>query len=480
MISAQHLLIHVLVIAFIVGQILYSLTFLVDIYFFSLPVNRVDLGRPSGVPVQQYPFVVLFYPVLRELQATMRTTFISLARLDYPADRFKVVAIPNSSDVETIASLRQLQAEFPFIDLLAVPPTSDPSWDVVWNAWDANPKAYWWHRGERAGVRDLPPKKTRQLIYAFYTMAEQLKHEPGLAINYIDADSAPPVNHLLAAVNGLQEFDVLQATNVAGNLNASMASSWHAFDHMAWDGNKYRHLSSNGRQPFWVLGKGLFFKAADLLQLGGFHPWITIEDPEVGLRFWKNGKRLGIIEDPLIEEVPETLREGFNQRKRWVCGFFQTLTLPLSEMDFTPWERVKAWLIFLPCLSLWVNAVGIPTGIWALVLFFMHRHYVPEWTLWLAAFNLIAFLISLSFLYANTWRRTGLVLNSFGSRLWYMLRINPVSAMIWWVIWIIPLAIGLRMFLRDEGLVWQRTEKIDANSTLVRSSIAQQSDKGIR
>jgi hypothetical protein len=51
-----------------------------------------------------------------------------------------------------------------------------------------------------------------------------------------------------------------------------------------------------------------------------------------------------------------------------------------------------------------------------------------------------------------------------------MIRINPISAIIWWIIWLIPLFIGFRMYLLDEGLVWQRTEKIDANQALVRSS----------
>ena len=85
-----------------------------------------------------------------------------------------------------------------------------------------------------------------------------------------------------------------------------------------------------------MLGKGLFFKASDLVALGGFHPWLTIEDPEVGMRFWINGKRLGIIENPLIEEVPTTFVHGITQRKRWVAGFFQSLASPLREMGMTP------------------------------------------------------------------------------------------------------------------------------------------------
>lgn len=41
--------------------------------------------------------------------------------------------------------------------------------------------------------------------------------------------------------------------------------------------------------------------------------------------------------------------------------------------------------------------------------------------------------------------------------------------MIWWLIWIIPLWIGWRMYREDTGLEWARTLKIDANATLVRA-----------
>lgn len=456
---------------FMLGQVLYLMVFCVDLYLLTLPVNWTDPDEKIEIEESKYPYIVLFYPVLRELEGTMRTTFTSLSRLDYPIDRFRVVAIPNSNDTATIESLKRLQQSFPFVHLLEVPPTSDPSWQVVWDAWNDNPKCYWWHRGPRAYDRNLPPKKTRQLIYAFYHMARQLAHEPDLAINYIDADSCPPVNHLKAAVNGLRHYDVLQSQNVVGNLNASWATSFHALDHMAWDGYKYPHLSADGRQPFWVLGKGLYFKAADLVALGGFHPWTTIEDPEVGLRFWKNGKRLGIIAEPLIEEVPETFAQGVTQRKRWVCGFFQALTTPLHELGFTPWERFKAWLVFFPCLSLSINALGIPTGIWAAWAWLTETGDVPEWMIWVCTINFTLFVASLTPLYINTWRRTALVLDRWAPRAWYMLRVNPLFAMCWWIFWIVPLAIGFRMFVGDGGLVWQRTEKIDANRELMRSRL---------
>jgi cellulose synthase/poly-beta-1,6-N-acetylglucosamine synthase-like glycosyltransferase len=404
----------------------------------------------------------------------MRTTFRALDRIQYPRDRYRVVAIPNQDDVGTIASLEALRAEFGFLQILQIPPTSAAEWDVVWSAWDRNEKVYWWHKGKRAQIRDLPPKKTRQLIYAFYSTASELiDKEPGFVINYIDADSCPPADHFLAAARGLQKYDVLQAQNVAGNLNASLAASWHAYDHMTWDGYKYAHLSADGRQPYWVLGKGLFFKARDLLDLGGFQPLITIEDPEVGLRFWKNGKRLGVIEGPLIEEVPNTFSKGVTQRKRWVCGFFQSLNQPLSALGYTPWQKFKAWMIFFPCLSQATHVIGVPIGLWALCMWIFHPGALPSWTLWWAGANMSVLLLSMMALYGRIWRRTALVCPRRVDRFAYMFRVNPIAIFIWQIMWIIPLAIGFQMFLRDRGQVWERTDKIDANRDLISSKLDQ-------
>lgn len=460
-----------ILVVFVLTQFLYLLVMGIDLYLFSLPVNWVDEGEARRMAERDYPYIVLFYPVLREAASTMRTTLLSLAGLDYPPDRYRVVAIPNADDHDTIISLRDMAADFPFLQIMEVPPTSDSSWQPVWDSWNATSKAYWWHQGPRARNRNLPPKKTRQLIYAFYNLAHRISDHQDFLVNYIDADSCPPRDHFLAAAAGMRHYDVLQATNVAGNLNASQAAAWHAFDHMAWDGMKYPHLSADGRQPYWVLGKGLFFRASDLLALGGFHPWVTIEDPEVGMRFWANGKRLGIIASPLIEEVPSTILHGITQRKRWVCGFFQSLGRPLRAMGMTRRQRLKAWLNFLPCLSLSINAFGLPFGAWVAWSFLDHRGALPGWTLALSALTLSGYVLFMAALYRSTWRRTALVLDSFWARLWYMVRVNPLSLLVWWMVWLMPLFIGFRMYLRDEGLVWERTEKVDANHALVRAQL---------
>jgi len=166
--------------------------------------------------------------------------------------------------------------------------------------------------------------------------------------------------------------------------------------------------------------------------------------------------------------VPETFADGIKQRKRWVAGFWQSLGAPLKAMDFTLGERMRAWLNFLPCMSLWVNLIGLPVGIWALVTYVDDTGPLPVWTLVMAAINVILYLVAMASLYSATWKRTAIVLPRRRERIWYLLRVNPIVVWAWWAVWLVPLWIGWRMYRRDHGLVWERTEKIDANAALVR------------
>ena len=459
-------------------QGIFSLSLAVDAYLFSRPVNRVDMSDKAflkGGSTRSFPPIVLFYPVLEELETVMRTTMIALREMDYPKDRYRIIAIPNSSDLVTIAALKRLQAEFPFLELMEVPPTDHHSWQPVWDAWNDNPNAYWWHGGSTAYNKNLPPKKTRQLVYAFYNWMKSNPQE-GTLLSYTDADSCPPKDHFLAAAIGSYQYQVMQAKNVAGNAGLTWPSTFCAFDHMAWDGAKYEHLSGDPRQPYWMLGKGLFFRAHDIYDLGGFHPWITIEDPEVGLRLWKNGRRLGIIEGSLVEESPTTFSNAILQRKRWVCGFFQILKFhkgPMDHMGFSFMEKVKAWAIFMPCLTMAFNFLGVPMLVWAAVTWFDGTSILPQWTIYWAIVNLSCYLFFMARQYRIVWIRTRLIMDSRWERVRYMLRINPVFLGLWWVFWAIPLWIGYGMYRNNLGLVWERTAKKDDNKTLIRDRVAE-------
>ena len=468
-----------MVAVFTVVEVLYLGCLLVTLWLYSRRVDvvkrMVHLAKPvkaastdgKVVYLRNSPEVIVLYPVLDELEATMRTSMLGFARAAYPGGTRRIVAIPNSNDVATIISLRRIAQEYPFLEILPVPPTDDPSWAPVWAAWDRNPKAYWWHTGKRARERALPAKKTRQLVYAFYTMAAC---QPSALLSYIDADSVVPPDYFVSAAAGIKQFEVLQNTNVAGNAMASWASSMFALDHMLWDGSLYQHMTARGRHPFYVLGKGLFFRISDLIEVGGFNPWLTIEDPEVGMRLWTNGCRLGIIRSPLIEEVPDTFGKGITQRKRWIAGFFQSLGKPLTLMGMNWVSVFRARLNLVPCASLFLNPFGAVVGVWALIAAIEEPGRVfSTWLEVLCIATLACLLLALAIGQRAIIRQTGLIFESRRERLGYVLRVNPVFMFAYWVWWSIPLAIGFWMDLTDRGLTWQRTDKIDANHDLVRA-----------
>ncbi|HLB52562.1 MAG TPA: glycosyltransferase family 2 protein [Chlamydiales bacterium] len=452
-------------------QVVYLISFLTDLYILTRPKDIVDMKELVLLGEDDYPFIILLYPVLKEPKEVMKTSFRSMAKLNYPKNRFRIISIPNTDDLTTIQSLKELQKEFAFLEIMEIPPTTDPSWHVVWDNWDQNKKAYWWHVGKHAKNPNLPPKKTRQLIYAFYHLAKETKGD--FLLNYIDADTCLPVDHFLAAAVGIRHYDVLQATNIAGNLNDSLAASFHALDHLIWDGYKYPHLSAHGKHPYWVLGKALFYKASDLLALGGLHPWMAIEDPEIGLRLWKNGKRLGIIEKPVIEEVPRTFRGGIVQRKRWVCGFFQTLSEPMERLNMTFGQKLLAWSNFVPCLLLWTNVFSWPFSLWAFIGYLHGYPCLSPWLIYMSLFNIASAVTMLLSIFVIILVRTWLVLGTWRARFWYMLRINPLTAIFWWMLWIIPLCLGFNMFRKDGGLVWVRTTKVNANVHLFKNKVVQ-------
>ncbi len=464
----------VLVVAFVAIQLGYLVCTSISVFFMTRPVDWVDVEEAAAIPERNLPRIILLYPVLQELEETMRTTFLSLQRLDYPDAKFEVVAIPNSDDHETIEKLDRLFEEFDFLTILPIPPTSDRSWHRVWRAWERNKHCYWWHEGKRAKCRDLPPKKTRQLIYAFYFLVDHIGDD--WVLDYIDADSVPPSNHFKAGAAGLQHYDVLQSTNISGNPLDSWAASWHSMDHMSWDGNMYPHFTSHGKHPFWVLGKGLFFKARDLVRLGGFNPWLTIEDPEVGMRLWKNGCRLGVIPDPLVEEVPVTIGRGITQRKRWVCGFLQSVGTPLKRMGYTWRQRMRARLTLVPCFSLLLNPLGLVLGSWSLWGLLAGWRLFPMWTVPLCLANLVLAGFMLTTNYYTAWVRSGMVLDDLRDRLHFMLRVSPPALIFYWMIWSVPIVIGINMFRHDRGLVWERTEKVDANHGLVRGQLVRRGE----
>jgi len=154
----------------------------------------------------------------------------------------------------------------------------------------------------------------------------------------------------------MQQFDVVQSTNIAGNLLASWPASWHAMEPPELGRTPLPHLSANGRIVL-AARKGVFYRllrsARDRrVQSVDRHRGSGSRD-----RLWVNGKRLGIITNRSSRGAGDAAPRH-RPTQAWVCGFLQSLNAPLKQMGMTFSQRLRAAdeLLALPVLL--VNPVG--------------------------------------------------------------------------------------------------------------------------
>ena len=71
----------------------------------------------------------------------------------------------------------------------------------------------------------------------------------------------------------------------------------------------------------------------------------------------------------------------------------------MDSLGFSFVEKIKAWLIFLPCLTMSINFVGFPLSVWAAVKWYDGTGILPHWSLYWAAVNLGLYALSMTALY---------------------------------------------------------------------------------
>ena len=119
----------------------------------------------------------------------------------------------------------------------------------------------------------------------------------------------------------------------------------------------------------------------------------------------------------------------------------------------------------MPCFSLLLNPLGLVLGVWALWGLFAGWRLLPTWTIPLCLTNLTLAGFMLTTNYYTAWVRSGLVLDTLRDRVLFMVRVSLPALIFYWMIWAVPIVIGINMFLHDRGLVWERTEKVDVKTT---------------
>lgn len=144
----------------------------------------------------------------------------------------------------------------------------------------------------------MPRTKPRALNYG-------LSRARGTFITVYDAEDRPSPVQLIAAVRQFSREPSLACVQ-APLVGMPKTQAWLA--------------------QHWALEYAIQFNRImpALEEVGGWDAWNVTEDADLGLRFARQGMRVGVITPPTLEAPPERFHIWQGQRSRWLKGFLQT------------------------------------------------------------------------------------------------------------------------------------------------------------
>ena len=304
--------------------------------------------EPGGRLPAELPTVCVQLPMFNE-RAVARRTIEAACALDWPADRFSVQVLDDSTDEDTRRLVDDVCAEL------------RASTGVDCRVLRRDDR-----RGYKAGALEEGRNETDAEFLAIF-----------------DSDFVPPRDFLLRAMphfylaDGAPEAGLALVQAQWGHLNhdesfLTQAQSLWVDDHhtlqMSWRSAMWGFVNFTGTAGVW--------RASAIVAVGGWRAASLVEDCELSFRHLFAGYRTTFVKEIVAPaELPATYTAYKAQQKRWTRGWVQLQRLHLATLLFRfrcSWLR-RAHLVYHMCIS-WQ---------W------------PAWAIWIA---LLPFLI-----YAGHW-----------------------------------------------------------------------------
>jgi cellulose synthase/poly-beta-1,6-N-acetylglucosamine synthase-like glycosyltransferase len=250
-------------------------------------VNVVSAADARAVPDHALPVYTILVPAYREPEVIERL-LQNLAQLDYPADRLDVKLLLEADDDQTIGAVRDLDPGR-HVDVVLVPPAE-------------------------------PRTKPKALNYGL-SMAR------GDLVTIYDAEDRPDPLQLRRAAVALSrsgpEVACLQATLSHSNVSQNLITRWFTLEYAMWFALFLPGLVSLDA-PLPLGGTSTHFRRDVLETLGGWDPYNVTEDADLGVRFYREGFAVRVLESVTLEEANSDFVNWVKQRSRWYKGYLQT------------------------------------------------------------------------------------------------------------------------------------------------------------
>ncbi|MGL4325096.1 MAG: glycosyltransferase [Beijerinckiaceae bacterium] len=248
-----------------------------------------DRSNPSVPPLPDHalPVYSVLVPLYREAKI-IPALVDALSALDYPRAKLDIRILVEENDRETWAALKSLSLP-PFIQATVIP----------------------------AG---RPQTKPRALNIG-------LALARGALCTVYDAEDRPAADQLrkAAALFAVlpRDYACVQAKLAIDHADETWITRLFALEYAALFDVIVPGLAAQ-ELPFGLGGTSNHFRVTHLRAAGGWDAWNVTEDADLGMRLFRKGFRVGVLDSTTYEEAPVRFGMWFSQRTRWMKGWIQT------------------------------------------------------------------------------------------------------------------------------------------------------------
>ena len=286
-------------------------------------VELVSDEEARSVPDDRLPVYTILIPAYRE-PSVINLVMTNIGRLEYPVDKLDVKMLIEADDDETMEAIQGADPGEQF-ELVLVPPAE-------------------------------PRTKPKALNYGL-TLAK------GELIAIYDAEDEPEPLQLRRAAVALErlgpEVGCVQAKLSYSNVEQNLITKWFAIEYAMWFSFFLPGLASL-RAPIPLGGTSNHFRRNVLRAMGGWDPFNVTEDADLGIRMFREGYTVRVLESETLEEANSDFVNWVKQRSRWYKGYLQTFFIHLrSPREVFPRDETQGLLPL--CHVRWRNSHSCDT-----------------------------------------------------------------------------------------------------------------------
>jgi cellulose synthase/poly-beta-1,6-N-acetylglucosamine synthase-like glycosyltransferase len=282
---------------------------IITIFYVAAIVYRLVLFRASNrpdttevvsddearsIPDDQLPIYTVMIPAYREPEV-INELIQRVSQFEYPPDRLDVKLLIEADDNITIQAIREAMPGDQF-ELVLVPPAE-------------------------------PRTKPKALNFGL-TLAR------GEYVAIYDAEDEPEPLQLRRAAVALNRLDpdvaCVQAKLTYHNPMQNLITKWFTIEYALWFSFFLPGLASMGA-PIPLGGTSNHFRRGALQAMGAWDPYNVTEDADLGIRMFREGFTVRVLESNTFEEANSDFVNWMKQRSRWLKGYLQTYAVHLRQ-----------------------------------------------------------------------------------------------------------------------------------------------------